>query len=246
MGQAMFTVLGCGDAFSCGGRNNTCFHLQTAAGGVLIDCGGGALAAIKKQKLTTDDIDIIVLAHFHGDHYAGLPFVVFDAARMRRSKPLTIISPPGGRQKLEQVFALFYPGADKALSGLKLGYKEYCGRDRLRLPALQLKTYPVIHSKETLPHAIRLQMDGIVLAYSGDTEWTDMLPALYAGTDLAICECTFFEKQEKNHVSYATLKQHLQDLHCKRLLLTHFDDDMLAHIDEVSPECAYDGLQIQL
>ncbi len=246
MRQATFTVLGCGDAFSCGGRGNTCFHFRTASAGILIDCGGGALSALKKQGLTTDDIDVIVLTHFHGDHYAGLPFVVFDAARMKRGKPLTIVSPPGGRQKLEQVFSLFYPGAEKAFDGLTLEYREYSGRDTLALAALQLETYPVAHSKETLPHAIRLRSDGITIAYSGDTGWTDVLPALFAGTDLAICECTFFEKREKNHMSYAILRQHLPDLRCNRLLLTHFDDEMLAHLDEVPQECAYDGLQIQL
>ena len=39
--------VGCGDAFGSGGRFNTCFHVESAGGNFLIDCGASSLIAMK-------------------------------------------------------------------------------------------------------------------------------------------------------------------------------------------------------
>ena len=46
------TFAGCGDAFSSGGRFNTCFHVARAgAAPFLIDCGASSLAALRRAGL---------------------------------------------------------------------------------------------------------------------------------------------------------------------------------------------------
>ena len=51
----------------------------------------------------------------------------------------------------------------------------------------------------------------LVIAYSGDTEWTDVLLEVARGADLFVCEAYFYDKRVRNHLSYTTLRQHLQD-----------------------------------
>ena len=65
--------VGCGDAFGSGGRSNTCFHVTGASVNFLIDCGASSLPALKRQGIARDDIDLVLITHFHGDHFAGLP-----------------------------------------------------------------------------------------------------------------------------------------------------------------------------
>ncbi len=246
MNQATFTVIGCGDAFCCGGRRQTCFFLQAPSAGILIDCGDGALSGLKSRGISSDDIDFIVLTHFHGDHMASLPFIVFDAARQKRSKPLHIISPPGARERLEQLFSLYYPTSESALEGLHLDYHAFSGRDRVRCAPVLVESFPVKHTEASMPHGVRVSIDGMMVAYTGDTEWTAHIPQILDGADLGICDCTFYEKAGKNHLNYSTLREHLAELRCRRLLLTHFDDEMLRHLDDVGPDCTYEGLQILL
>ena len=45
----------------------------------LIDCGASSLPALKRQGIACDDIDLILITHFHGDHFGGLPFLLLDA-----------------------------------------------------------------------------------------------------------------------------------------------------------------------
>ena len=243
MGRIQLTVIGCGDAFSSGGRNQTCFYVKTESRGILIDCGADTLTELKKQQIKTGEIDTIILTHFHGDHFAGLPFFVLNEAKEKRKEKLTIISPPGAEKKLKQALQLFYPGT-KPMKVLDVSFLEFSGGAEVEDGSITFESFPVKHRRETQPHGIRLLIEGKVIAFTGDTEWTDTRPKILADADIGICECTFYNKELKGHLSYRILEEHLQEIHCKRLLLTHLDEEMLAQMDKIPQECAYDGMTI--
>lgn len=73
------TFVGCGDAFGSGGRFNTCFHIAATKTNFLIDCGASSLIAMKRFGIDRNAIDTILITHFHGDHFGGLPYFVLDA-----------------------------------------------------------------------------------------------------------------------------------------------------------------------
>jgi len=100
--------VGCGDAFGSGGRYNTCFHVTGESVNFLIDCGASSLPALKRLDIVRDAIDLVLITHFHGDHFAGLPFLLLDAQFSRRTRPLVIAGPEGIETRLAQVMeALF-------------------------------------------------------------------------------------------------------------------------------------------
>jgi ribonuclease BN (tRNA processing enzyme) len=89
-------------------------------------------------------------------------------------------------------------------------------------------------------------LDGRVVAYSGDTEWSEALLAAARAADLFICEAYFYDKSVKTHLNLKTLEAHLPAIQAKRLILTHLSPDMLARVDEIKYEVAEDGLVIEL
>lgn len=91
-----FRFVGSGDAFGSGGRFNTCFHVAAERTRFLLDCGASSLVALKRGGIDRNAIDLILLTHFHADHFGGVPFFVLDAQLVaRRTRPLTIAGPPG-------------------------------------------------------------------------------------------------------------------------------------------------------
>jgi ribonuclease BN (tRNA processing enzyme) len=112
----------------------------------------------------------------------------------------------------------------------------------------QLSILPVrvVHGSGAPSYAVRIESSGKVIAYSGDTEWTDTLKTVADGADLFICESYFFEKQMKNHLNYRTLMGHHAELGCKRIILTHMGDDILNHPDQIELETARDGMEVIL
>ena len=93
---------------------------------------------------------------------------------------------------------------------------------------------------------MRLEGQGKIIAYSGDTEWTETLVEVSAGADLFFCEAYFFEKRVRYHLDYQTLLSHRTELNCHRLIVTHLHADLLARLAEIEVEAAEDGTMISL
>ncbi|GGB81354.1 MBL fold metallo-hydrolase [Dyadobacter sediminis] len=237
------TVIGCSDAFGSGGRRNTCFHIKTASNQFLIDCGASAYPGLKELNINPEEISTIIISHFHGDHYGGLPFFLLEAAEKQRTKPITIVSPPGCSEKMHPLLALLYPGSN-IMEKLNLRFMEFSDEQMIVNDDLELIARPVVHSSASLPHGIRIYTAGKIIAYSGDTEWTDQLISLAENADLFICECTFFTGKVKGHLNYAELKSHLPKMNFRKILLTHLDKQMLKNRHKIVHACAEDGMKI--
>ena len=111
-------VLGCGDAFGSGGRFNTCFHVETPNTRFLIDCGASALIAMRRFEVDPNGIETVFLTHLHGDHFGGLPFLILDAQLVsRRTMPLTIVGPPGLRERLPALMEPCSPAPPPSSAG---------------------------------------------------------------------------------------------------------------------------------
>src|ERR1700733_9104054 len=105
--------VGCGDALGSGGRSNTCFHVTGESVNFLIDCGASSLPALKRLGIAREAIDLVLITHFHGDHFAGLPFLLLDAQFTRRTRPLVIAGPQGIEQKLPAVMEALFEHSSK-------------------------------------------------------------------------------------------------------------------------------------
>lgn len=245
MGEITVTIIGCGDAFTSGGQMHTCFYINTPQTNLLVDCGATAYYGIKKQGLSADDIDTIVISHFHGDHYGGVPFLLLEAAFQNREKPLTIISPPTGKERIARLVEQLYPGSS-VLEKLNLMFKNYLVDGVLQADHLEIAAFPVEHTPDTLPHGIRLGVAGKTISFSGDTGWTPMLIELARDADLFICECNYYHSEIKGHMNYQTLLTYDEQLLYKQVLLTHFSNEMIQYRDQITHPYAYDGLTIAL
>lgn len=245
MNELTLKVIGCGDAFASGGRNHSCFFLKINRAGVLLDLGGTAFAGLKQHSVDQSQVDYIIISHLHGDHYGGLPYFLLDAGVKKRSKPLTIVGPKGLREKTLALLALLYPGT-RVMEKLSIRFVAFEEPMPLSFPDFQLRAMPVIHSKATDPHGIRLETQQKVIAYSGDTEWTPVLLDLSENADLFICECNFYQSHIPGHLSYRVLQKHLPDITAKRICLNHLGPDMLAHLQNVQMECLTDGQTIEI
>jgi ribonuclease BN (tRNA processing enzyme) len=241
------TFVGSGDAFASGGRFQACLHLEAdATEPLLLDCGATTLIALKRLAIDPASLGWVALSHLHGDHFAGLPWLILDGQFAGRTGSLEILGPAGTGERFNQAFEALYPGAANAERRFETHIHEFAERTPHRFGPATITAYPVIHSAGTAPHGLRVEYAGKVIAYSGDTEWTDALPELAHQADLFVCECNFFEQQAPGHLDYRTLERHRRELHCKRIVLTHMSEEMLGHLAEVELEAAGDGAVIDI
>jgi ribonuclease BN (tRNA processing enzyme) len=105
---------------------------------------------------------------------------------------------------------------------------------------------PARHTSTTNPTALRVEVGGKIIAYTGDGEFTEEMAQVGQEADLLIAECYFYQKPVKWHLNYPELAAHEQAFGAKRMILTHMSREMLAHTAEVPQECAADGMVIEL
>jgi hypothetical protein len=56
-------ILGCGDAFGSGGRNQSAYLIDDPDRLFLLDCGATSLLAMKKLGFDSGRLDVILLSH---------------------------------------------------------------------------------------------------------------------------------------------------------------------------------------
>jgi len=236
--------IGCGDAFGSGGRFNTCFHLTGDTTNLLIDCGASSLVAMNRLDIERNAIRLIVVTHFHADHFGGIPFFMLDAQFFsKRRERLTIIGPPGLSEWFERVMETSFPGSSQAARKFELRLLEIAPGHSCESDGVTVHAFQALHGPPDAPClAVRIEAEGRTVAYTGDSEWTEALVPAASDADLFIAEAYFRAKSVATHLSLASIEEHLAELRPRRLVLTHMSGDMLQHPDRVAYECAEDGM----
>jgi ribonuclease BN (tRNA processing enzyme) len=239
--------VGCGDALGSGGRFNTCFHVTGAHVNFLIDCGASSLPALKRLGIAREAIDLILITHFHGDHFGGLPFLLLDAQFTRRARPLVIAGPQGIETKLANLMEALFEHSSKTMPRFDLSVVALTPEQSRTFGEVKVTPYPVVHGESGGPFlAYRVEAEGRVIAYSADTEWTETLIPAAQGADLFVAEAYYYDRIVKNHLNLKTLEAHLPEINAKKLVLTHMSEDMLGRLNELPYLAAEDGMVVEL
>ncbi|MEO5335706.1 MAG: MBL fold metallo-hydrolase [Magnetospirillum sp. WYHS-4] len=239
--------LGSGDAFGSGGRMQTCILADDGERRCLIDCGMTSLSALKGQGLDPNSVDAILLTHLHGDHFGGVPLFVLDAlVASNRKRPLTVAGPEGTEERVRRAGEALFAGMWERQALFDLTFLEMTPETRHEVMGMGVTPYPVVHSPDVNPTALRVEIGGKVVAYTGDTGWTDRLPEVARDADLLIAECYWFVPRTPNHLDYRTLSERLPHLGARRTILTHLGPEMLAHLQRVTLDYATDGRVVEI
>ena len=97
-----FTFLGTSSGAPTKTRNvsGLALILDNTSEWYLVDCGEGTQHRLLETSYTLSRLSAIFITHVHGDHCFGLPGLLASAQLTGRTKPLTIVAPPGVRRFL--------------------------------------------------------------------------------------------------------------------------------------------------
>ena len=239
------TFVGSGDAFGTGGRFQTCILLDAPGCRAAVDFGASSLVALNRMGISHNSIDVVILSHLHGDHCGGVPFLLLDAMLgAKRTKPLTIAGPRETKQRLAEIGVALFPGMETMTPKFDLSIVEMEVLKEHRVGGITVTPFPARHTPRTNPTAVRVEIGGKVVAYTGDGEWTTHTPDLGADADLLIVECYAYDKPIQFHMNYPGVLAHWEEFGAKRIVLTHMGPEMLARSEAIPQECAHDGLVI--
>lgn len=173
----------------------------------LVDCGYGALAALKKAGINHRQIAQVFLTHLHDDHTADLAALLVRQWTDGRIAPTTVFGPFGTKKMVDAVLAFGEANAairivDEARTvkpadmlnardvDATQAPTEIFKDERVTVHAVENTHYPA-ESKQRMPYrsiAMRFDARDRSIVFSGDTAYSSSLVALAKGASVLVCE----------------------------------------------------------
>jgi ribonuclease BN (tRNA processing enzyme) len=217
---------------------------------VLLDCGCGVFSKLR-DHCDYVDVDAVLISHLHADHFLDL--VPFSYALMYapRQQPVAVGGWPGTTTPARP--ALYAPmGAgdmfrhlvecwgDEDLVGRAFSLCEYDGPDELTLGPFEVRFCEVPHYTRTF--AVEIAGRSGRLTYSADCGPNDQLVEFARDTDLLLIEATLPRPERtgvRGHLTPTEAGEHGARAAARRLVLTHFSDELDADWAQAEAAAAF-------
>lgn len=216
-------TVGTGTVAPSARRSSACHFVRRGGIRLLLDCGPGTLHRLASFDLPWAETTHVALTHFHPDHFADLPMLVYALKYTTvpaRREPLVVLGPRGVVRLMRALSKgygpwLLDPGFPILIMDVQPG-------EPFPLDAeLTLDSFPVPHTEESL--ALGLTAPEGRLVYTGDTGPSPELARWAKGCDLLLAECSLPESMAMDiHLTPERAGDLAREAQAKRLVLTHF------------------------
>ena len=223
------TFLGTGNFLSPPGRYWNSFVMD---GVHLVEPSPTALPHLRRCGFDVDEIETVVVSHFHADHCFGWPFLVQAlseaAAETGGGRTVYVVGPPGIEDHL---IGLCEAGAvrtvhEAAMDRVDFRYVEVDGTAQ-EAGGLCFRAIEVDHVPYLRCFGYLFDRPGQVIGYSGDTTPCEGLHELAAGADVLVMECN------GAHTPPGVRSSHMDEEGVRALQAAHPDCHVvLTHIGE--------------
>jgi len=138
---------------------------------ILVDAGSNPLGKIKDLGINDEDLQDIILTHFHSDHVAGVPNMMMHMWQLGRKAPMRFYGIHHCINRIEDTMEMY--GWQEWPNFFPVSFHRISQRDNA--PLLEnndfvIRSFPVVHFIPTIGMRITNKHTGKVLAYSCDTE----------------------------------------------------------------------------
>jgi len=217
----LLRVLGTGTIAFSPARSCSGYYVEAGAARLLMDCGSGITRRLAELSIPWQEISHVALSHFHLDHHADLPSVIFAwkyGMLPARSAPIDVVGPVGTKDLFARLAAAY--GDWVTAPGFEVRITELPPGGTLDLGGATLGCTKVPHTPESMAYSIT--ENGRRLVYSGDTGFDAAFTQWAHGCELLVLECSLPQSM--------AIAEHLTPEQCgeiarlaepRRLVLSH-------------------------
>jgi ribonuclease BN (tRNA processing enzyme) len=232
------TVLGKSPSWQDAGGACSGYLVEEGGTFLLIDCGNGVFGKLR-QYLDYVDVDAVLVSHLHADHFLDLVPYAYALTYAPRQQPVPVdrwpgtdtparprlIAPKGAAQTLRRIVGTW--GAEDLVDNA-FAIHEYAPAEKLQVGTLTVRFHEVPHFLPTCAIEITSAAGGR-FTYGADSAPTDELVAFAEATDLLMVEATLPRPERggvRGHLTPAEAGEHGRRAGARRLVITHFSDEM--------------------
>lgn len=189
---------------------------------ILLDCGFSVPFQFWKYISDPDELDILWISHFHGDHFLGVPLLLLRFWEMNRKKPLTIIGQKGISTTIQKAVDIAYPLFMNRFK-FDIIFWEVDEGETIK-DELEWNFGITEHGQKNLSVAIRTPTAKIF--YSGDGKPTEATKEIARDSDLLIHEAFHIEPSVPGHGTLQGVLEMAEYVKAKSVACVHIQRDV--------------------
>jgi ribonuclease BN (tRNA processing enzyme) len=229
------------------------YLIEEGGYGLVLDCGNGVFSKLRRYRDYVD-VDAVLISHLHADHFLDLIPFSYALTYAPRQQPVPVGGWPGtstpARPELyapRGATAMFRHIAgcwgQEELIERAFALREYEPWDELEAGPFRIRFCEVPHFMTTF--AIELRSNGgSRFTYSADCSPNAELIQFAHETDLLLIEATLPRPERtgvRGHLTPAEAGEHGRLAGAKRLVITHFSDELDSEWAKVQAAGAFGG-----
>jgi ribonuclease BN (tRNA processing enzyme) len=232
------TVLGSSGTWPPAG-GATCGYLLSHEGAhVWLDAGTGTFARLQ-EHIDVEDLAAIVISHGHPDHFVDVIPCFYARHYGKLGAPnLPFYSPEG----FVELARLLVSEGPRDVMAEAYDFRTVGHGDTFEVGPLSFSVFEMTHVGV---HAMgyRIEADGVVLAYTGDSGPCNALVDMARGADVLLAEATYQNHQTllPFHMSAAQAAEHASAAGVSRLVLTHLTPGLDPEVSRAEAAAVFDG-----
>lgn len=218
------TVIGCSGSMPGPASPASCYLVSAEADGrtwtIALDLGNGSTGPMC-TVIDPIDLDAVVLSHLHPDHcldVCSLYVALNYTPGRRRETRMPLYAPAGAPDRLARAYGVEEPHSLES----RYEFATLTAGESFTVGPFTITPIPVFHPVEA--YGLRVEADGAVLAYTGDTDICPELTELCADADLVLADCAYVDGRDEGagvHMSGSKAARVALEAGAKRLMLTH-------------------------
>ena len=233
------TVLGKSPSWQDAGGACSGYLIEEEGTAVVVDCGNGVFSKLRRYRDYTR-VDAVVISHLHADHFLDLVPWAYALTYAPRQQPVPVdrwpgtddparprlIAPHGAIETFRRVVGA-WGNEDLIENAFEL--EEYDADSTVEIGPIRARFHEVPHFTTTYAIDLSSRNGNGRLTYSSDTKPTDDLVDFARGTDLLLVEATLPRPErtgERGHLTPGEAGEHARRAGAKRVVLTHFSDEL--------------------
>jgi ribonuclease BN (tRNA processing enzyme) len=205
---------------------------------LVLDCGNGVFSKLR-SCCDYVEVDAVLISHLHADHFLDLIPFSYALTYTPRQQPVPVAGWPGtnapARPELhapvgatEMFRRIVRCWGNEDLIERAFTLHEFGPGDELQTGPFQIRLCEVPHYTQTF--AVELSsVSGRRFTYSADCSPNDALVEFARETDLLLIEATLPRPErtgERGHLTPAEAGEHGRRAAAKRVVITHFSDEL--------------------
>ena len=211
---------------------------------VLVDCGSGVTQRLNQIKISSADIDALMLTHLHSDHVVDLYQLIISSWHSYRVKPWIIYGPKGTKNFINKIMNAWKDEraqridyeARSSIEAFNIIIKEFKSEGNFKIKDLKITYFEVDHKPVKFAYGFNFFHNKKKLTISGDTKPCENIMKFGQNSDVLLHEVYIDgEIKETNKMRTKKTLHNVREYHtpstmvgkvakianCKKLVLTH-------------------------